>query len=193
MSDPRAIEQVKEMIRSTHARQHRKRGQTIGQVFLFILGGLVFVMILLYGYRGVQKIMKATETTTLNDIESDLRNKVESIRLDYGSMKRLELKVPTKYREICFITDARGAEAEMTAQKTIGLPGRRLLIESAEGGAANVFLNPMAEKSFDIDGIEIEGGAKCHCSKNAGGKVVLRLESVGNGVKISDWNTGVTC
>jgi len=162
-----------------------KKVQTIGTIFIFLLGALVFMLILMYGYRGVQSFIDRSETVALLDLEKDIRSAVESIRLDVGSTKRVTVRAPSKYLEICFVT-----------QTVPDVPQRlkdshALIAEVAQGATQNVFLKPLAQQAMIVDGLNTSLG--CHCSDLVGGSATLRFESKGSTVEVSDWDRGAQC
>lgn len=155
------------------------KAQTISQIFIFVLAGLVFILILTYGYKGIKSFTSKSEAVALIDMEKSLQTAVESIRLDFGSVKKVTVRVPSKYKQLCFVTDSDQATLQALAQE------HPLLAEAAKGGTQNVFTIPLAKNAMNVDGIATQNGF--HCVDVTTGGVDLRFESRGNDVLVSNW------
>jgi hypothetical protein len=160
-----------------------KKAQIIGQVFIFILAAAIFIMILLYGYKAIVGFSQRSEQVALIDMKMTLESGVEEISLDYGSVKKLELGIPTKYSEICFV-DLSVEEPPLEFMEE-----HPLMYDAWISGAQNVFLAPMAETPINIGKIKISDRYPGYlCLPIKSGKVTLRLEGLGDSTEISDWH-----
>jgi hypothetical protein len=172
-----------------------RKGQIIGQVFVLILAAIVFILILAYGYKAIAGIIQRGDDAAFIDFTTNLKTEVSSIILSYGSVKKLELHgLPGRYKEICFITS--DAQKAMTGQQETDLDGlalhSSLIYELYEpNGAANVFFIPSAPTNIKLEHIQAaDDQAPTHkwfCEKVDQGSVTLRLEGLGNSVRISEW------
>lgn len=165
-----------------------RRGQILGQVFILILAAVIFILILVYGYRAISQFTKRSEQVALVDFENQFRNAVKAISLDFGSVKRLDLRVPAAHQEICVMcTPGLGvAGCSQSQQSMIDFQNDHpLLYESWQGGSQNVFLIPLAETPLLIDRLEVAGGA--FCMPVAEGRVSLRLEGRGDRALVGPW------
>ena len=167
-----------------------KRGQILGQVFILILASIVFILILLYGYRAISQFTHRSEQVALIDFENDFKNAVKGISLDFGSVKRLDVNVPSRHRQLCvFCTPLAGYPG---CNLGPGFQNFRvehpLLVESWEGGSQNVFLLPLADTPLLIDRVEVINSS--FCTKVVQGKVSLRLEGKGDRALVSVWPVG---
>jgi len=80
-----------------------KKAQVIGQVFVFILAVLVFVLVVTYGYRAIKITLENQAILTLIQFKNDLENTAESIKARPGSAREFKLRTPTNTNEICFV------------------------------------------------------------------------------------------
>jgi hypothetical protein len=80
-----------------------KKAQIVGQIFVFILATVVFVLIVMYGYKAISSLMIKGEQASFIKFQNELTNSVSSIALDYGSVKCEDFAVPKKYTEFCFV------------------------------------------------------------------------------------------
>jgi hypothetical protein len=157
------------------------KGQIIGQVFIFILAGLVFILIIAYGYKAIQGFGERSEQVTLIDFKNDLERSVESVKRDYGSVRKVSLRLPSKYSGVCFI------DGDQCPGGTVFFEGSRLdwLSSACEARSANVFLVPRA---LDLTLPDIAVDSPYYvCIPNKGGEVLFRLEGTGKKAKASIW------
>ena len=158
-----------------------KRGQILGQVFILILASMIFIMILVYGYRAISQFTQRSEQVALIDFENNLKNAVKAISLDYGSVKRADFVLPRRYQELCVFCSVEQA-CNPTPEFTQAHP---LLVESWQSGSQNVFLVPLSDTPILLDHVESQDGA--FCTKITEGKVSLRLEGKGDHALVSPW------
>jgi len=159
------------------------KAQIIGQVFIFILAGLVFVLIIAYGYKAVQYFIQRQEQVVLVDFRTDLESAVEGVKRDYGTVRKIELKLPSKYQGVCFfdpvICTASTPELVLPSQK-ISVPWAQ---EACAIKSANVFIVP---RTLDLSLPDIQVDKGYICIPNTGG-ITVRMEGTGSKAKISQW------
>jgi len=169
-----------------------KRGQILGQVFILILASIVFILILLYGYRAISNFTQRSEQVALIDFENDFKNAVKGISLDFGSVKRLDVNVPNRHKELCVFCSPDSEPDWSGCQETDKFrqfeADHPLLTESWRGGSQNVFLLPLADTPLLVDRVEVQDTA--FCADVVQGKVSLRLEGKGNRALVSEWPIG---
>jgi hypothetical protein len=156
-----------------------KKAQIMGQVFIFILAALLFILILTYGYKAIAGFGERSEQVALIEFQSKLENSVKSMKSDFGSVRKLDLQLPAKYSEICIVgdmTDGQATNFEMEHPR---------MYDAWLGGSQNVFLNPMSETPIDVGDISVSEGYLC--TGIAGGTVVLKIEGLGRKTGISKW------
>lgn len=158
-----------------------QRGQILGQVFILVLAALIFILILVYGYRAISQFSNRSEQIALIDFQNSLANAVKAISLDFGSVKRVDLTTPTRYQQLCVLctnTDTCTPTQEFS-------DAHPLLIESWQGGSQNVFLTPLSETPILLDRVEATNGG--FCTPIIQGKVSLRLEGKGDHALVGPW------
>ena len=77
-----------------------KKGQT-HFIPIFVLGGVVIVLIFVFGYKAVQSLTSKQETVTQYKIENDLRNDIKEIASQYGTARTFSYS-GDKIDKICF-------------------------------------------------------------------------------------------
>ena len=162
-----------------------KKAQIIGQVFIFILAGLIFILIITYGYKAIQYFLERQEQVMLLDFRTDLEIAVEGVKRDYGTVRKVELKLPSKYQGVCFLDAATCAK---TTPKLV-LPVQEITAEWAQDAcmikSANVFTIP---RDIDVALPDIQVDTGYVCIPNAG-KITVRMEGTGKKARISEWTS----
>ena len=156
-----------------------KKAEISGEIFIYILAIVIFALTLLYGYKAIAFFNEKGEQISYAQMYNDLKQEVEKVEGDtYGTVKKYIMDVPGGYQKACFV-NSKGREPR-------GLSGNYPLIQtSLEYTSDNLFLYPPGDRSFDIGDIEVSGE---NCIDVVGTKVTLRLESLGDHVKVSSWD-----
>ena len=157
----------------------KKKAQIMGQVFVFILAAALFILILTYGYKAIAGFGKRSEQVALIEFQTQLESSVKSISLDYGSIKKIELTLPTKYTEICFV------DLELPPSEDFEQIHPRMY-EAWETQTQNVFLTPMEEAPINAGKIFL-GPSGFLCLPITSGKLNLRFEGLGDKASIAEW------
>jgi len=157
----------------------KKRAQMPGQIFIYILAMVIFSMTLIYGYKAIKHFQSRTEEVESLQLESDIKNEIEKMGHDYGSVKKKILTLPLGYEEACFISSYHFPDSIST--------GHNLIDDHINSGFKdkNMFLWPGGEPSFYIGDIKVENGSVC--IDVSGSKIILKLESMGDYVEVSKW------
>ncbi|MEK6874799.1 MAG: hypothetical protein AABX52_03570 [Nanoarchaeota archaeon] len=168
-----------------------KQGQVIGQALLFVLGAIIFSMILIYGYNAISKLQAVKSEVCLIDMENTLKNQVERVRASFGSVRKLDLSVCPGYTSICFI-DTQDLLSQTTGNQKALEPlyniSARMADAVASGADQNVFLKPLSETPINIGTIDIDPPEFLCFEKIESSTISLRLEGLGDRTKISRWN-----
>ena len=165
------------------------KAQIIGQVFIFILAGLIFVLIIGYGYRAVQFFLERQEQVVLLDFQSELEIAIEGVKGDFTTVRKLELRLPRKYQGVCFFDYTKPVcdPNTNTVNPKLELPGQEIGVKWAEDAckikSSNVFIVPR-QQTIEFPDIQVDEGYVC--IPNVGG-MTLRLEGTGRKTKISPW------
>jgi len=80
-----------------------KKAQLYGQIFVYILSLVLISFILIYGYNSIKNFKQKAEQVSCLKFKNDLRNSVDSILSDYGSVQRKDLQVCSGYNQVCFV------------------------------------------------------------------------------------------
>jgi len=159
----------------------RNNAQMIGQVFVFIIAALVFIFILAYGYSAITNFLKSSEQVGLADFKMSFVSGVEQIKPDFGSVRKLTLRAPKRYYEICVVSSYPSDDVE-NSDLSSKYP---VLFELWNLGSENVFLQPKQETPVFIPDIEVSGGY--FCTQMSNGVVDLRTEGLGDKVQVAVW------
>ncbi len=160
-----------------------RRAQVIGQVFIFILAALVFVLILAYGYRAITGFLEQGEEVQLLDFRNELDSTIKMIRRDYGSVQRVDLRVPSRTEQVCFVsTNAGDISGE---QQQVLQQDYPLLYNAWATGSENVFLIPRQPTPLLVPDLLVESGYVCIPAIS--GRVSLRVEGTGSKARVGPW------
>jgi hypothetical protein len=87
-----------------------KLGQIQTEVFVYILAFMIVAFVMIYGYSAVRQFQDKTAQVDLLTFKNTLENTIDSYASDYGSTKKLELKVPNGFEKICFVNTQKDKE-----------------------------------------------------------------------------------
>ncbi|MBI4140577.1 hypothetical protein HY485_01935 [Candidatus Woesearchaeota archaeon] len=152
----------------------KTKAQIIGNVVMFAMAGIIFALILIYGYRQIKVFLERSEDVALATFRNDLANSVESIKRDYGSVTKIELTLPVKYTLAC-ITDP-------INPGTILPQKHPRMYQAWQTGTENIFLTPPAPQPIKIEDITVDNGY--FCATNTG-RITLWIQGLGDKAKIS--------
>lgn len=164
----------------TGVKKMKNNAQMIGQIFVFVLAALVFMLILWYGYSAITSFLKSSEQVGLADFKSSFVSGIEQIKPDFGSVRKLTLYVPKRYYELCVVS-AYPNDDVVSSDFSLKYP---VLFELWSTGSENVFLLPKQETPFLVQDIYVSGGYFC---TKISGVADLRIEGLGDGVRVSLW------
>ena len=99
-----------------------KKGQVLGQPFVFIFYLVVIVLILYFGIRVVANIRDTEREVDYATFINELNSKINTIRNDaHGSIISLEdVRVPNEITEICFVVDSEVSPTDDQLEMIIG-------------------------------------------------------------------------
>jgi len=151
-----------------------RKAQMIGQIFIFILAAVLFILILTYGYRAITDFLERSEQVTLIEFKEEFQSGIERIKRDYGSVRKLELRVPKRYTEVCIV--------DPTCPESVRkMP---ILYNACLTGTENIFLVPKQETPIFVPDIVVDQGYQCIPTS---GVITLRIEGLGRKAKVSEW------
>ena len=156
-----------------------KKTQLYGQIFIYILTIVLTSFILVYGYNAVNNFKKRAEQVSCLKFKNDLKNAVESISSDFGSVKRKDFQLCAGYTKVCFV------ESFESPNLPYGVDP--ILKDSVlSNSGKNTFLFDVynsAKESFYIGKISVNPDVFCIEAIN--NKVSLSLEGKGNHAMLS--------
>ena len=155
-----------------------RKGQ-ISQVFIYVTTLLIVALVLFYGYRAISTFKERADQVSFIQMKNDIENSIESISVDYGSVKAKEFPLPQDIREVCIISSYPGLPKLSGTQYP-------LIEDSVNSGVMkNIFLigQQNAGESFYVEKVQIENDILCVPSIS--NKLVLKMEGMGNHAIIS--------
>ncbi len=163
------------------------KAQIIGQVFVFILAGLIFVLILTYGYTAITKLIDTKKTVDIIEFKTSIEQKTEAIRTSTGSVHKAIFSLPLEYTELCAV------DPHMTQTHSNAFKIKHPLFYNAwhSDPALTIFTKPLLETPLNIKDIAVNGplfdepGFLCLPITN--GRIILKLTGQGLTTKISAW------
>ena len=155
------------------------KAQLYGQVFIYVLSIMLISFILVYGYSSVKNFKNRAEQVSCLKFKNDLKNSIESILGDYGSVQKKDLQLCSGYAQVCFV--------ENFESPTLPSNIDPIIKDSALSGTGrNVFLmDNTAKESFYAGNISVSPDVMCVNVTN--NKISLRLEGKGDHVLLSQW------
>ena len=155
-----------------------RKGQ-ISQVFIYVTTLLIVALVLFYGYRAISTFKERADQVSFIQMKNDIENAIESISVDYGSVKTREISLPIDVREVCIVSSYPGLPDLSGTQYP--------LIEDSVNSRVmkNIFLigQQNAGESFYVEKIYIEDDILCVPSIS--NKLVLKMEGMGNHAVVS--------
>lgn len=164
-----------------------RKGQIIGQVFIYILSIVIISAILIYGYTAVSEFQERSQNVAKVKLQNDITNAISKLSSDYGSVQRKELYLG-EYLEMCFVDNY---EPNPTTPPTTN----KLIVDSVQSRTGNnVFLlKETLEQSFQSGIISVgDDGVSAVdndvvCIDAISNRVEVRLEGRGDHVHVSAW------
>lgn len=158
------------------------KAETIGQVFIFIIAGLIFVLIIAYGYQAINYFLERQQDVVMTDIKTDLDSAVQGIKRSQGTVRKLTLRLPSQFKALCFF------DFETCGQLTkanLPEPNEHISvawgIDACKTGSENIFTVPRTA-GISMADITVTEGYVCIPNNNG---ITLRLEGTGRKAKIS--------
>lgn len=149
-----------------------KKAQVIGQVFVYILAAVTFVLISLFGYNAITQFVGNSEQVEFLSFKNHLEKSVKDIYTEYGAVRQEKYSLPAEYTKLCLVnleatranfsnnpTDATSIES-LCKQNALACSVVNEMFSpqnngNANGGAygafdSNVFLSPTSPYSIKL-------------------------------------------
>ena len=154
------------------------KGQMIGQVFIYLITLVLVSFLMFYGYRAISTFKEKTDQVSYIQFKNDMQNTIETLSLDFGSVKVKQFAVPDNINIVCFVRNFPGMPS---------ISGTRypVIEDSVNSGLdKNVFLvSTKVEESFFAG--KISSAEDFFCVPSIEGKIELRMEGMGDHTVIS--------
>ncbi len=150
-----------------------------GQPLLLALLAILAVLLLVFGYQGIQNLGEQTATAETITFENTVKDSVKEVIRDYGKITVKTFHLPDGFDEACFV-DLNYAE-EVASNPTLN-PIIRNSIE--DGTLYNAFLVGDKVKAFEAGSISISQYPHFICFPGGNGPIDIKFEGVGGSGKI---------
>ncbi|MBT7332428.1 hypothetical protein HN799_04085 [Candidatus Woesearchaeota archaeon] len=80
-----------------------KKGLAINQVFVFMVAGLIFALIMIFGYQAISGFIDTSEDVLFTKFKTSIEADVQKIHTDFGSIRKKTYILPSIYEEVCFV------------------------------------------------------------------------------------------
>lgn len=157
-----------------------RKAQIYSQIFIYILTIFLTAVILVYGYKAIENFRKRADQLACLKFQNELKNAIESIYSDYGSVKKKDLQLCSPYTKVCFV--------ESLSQPTIPANADPIIKDSilSKTGKNVFFLEKSAKESFQAGKISVDPDILCIKASN--NIISLRLEGRGEYALLSEWS-----
>ena len=92
----------------------KKKGMGVGQVFIYIISGLTFALIMIFGYKAINSFLISGEQVEFIEFKNELESSVKKIYSEFGAVRELTFYPPSSYERICFVNmDKEPLDGEM--------------------------------------------------------------------------------
>ena len=183
----------------------QKQGVMVGQVFIYIVAGIAFALIFIFGYKAISSFLISGEQVQIVQFKNDLEGSVKKIYTEYGSVRVEKYRLPESFNQICFVNmdyaddDASSEIEELKAENPYAALVWEEALNAGEEGKdgygsvnENVFLSPAREGLSTIKIYHISIGNESDeeaeygyvCLKIDQGTFSLILEGKGDHTKI---------
>ena len=170
-----------------------KKAQIVGEAFTFILAALVFILIIGYGYSAIKSFITKQEQVAIADFKMKLEAGVEQVMLSTGSVDKLKLSLPAKYKELCLVDEYAVADKAGLKDAIAGnLQGNKhpLISQIWLSQTQNVFFTPTQDIPIIIKHVQMDDSAqgRGYCCFQTNGRIELKLKGAGDHVLVGPWN-----
>ncbi len=163
-----------------------KKGLAINQVFVFMIAGLIFALIMIFGYQAITGFIDTSEDVLFTKFKTSIEADVQKIHTDFGSIRKKTYTLPSTFEEVCFVD----MDKPYSQDCNIGLLACDTW-KTSEGYNSvdqNVFLKPSASaiKVAPITLTDVKNNPlNSLCVKTINGGITIILEGKGDHAVIS--------
>ena len=176
-----------------------KRALGVGEIFVFMLAAVTFIVIMIFGYQAIQDFMNKGEKVQFYQFKTDLETSVQKIYTEYGAVRTVKFQTPARYTQICLVNMDAPADPRLCQYDQIACdvwseaeqaPKAVFADGSSETGydkvEQNVFLQPAGEVNIKVAkiGFNPELGQNFFCFPIHNGIFTLTLTGKGDHTEI---------
>jgi hypothetical protein len=139
----------------------KRKAEISGQVFIYVLAAIMIGLLFFIGVKAIGTLVSNFQNVNIDDFKSGFESDVKDIARQYGSVKNVELALPGKYDEICFV-DA--MEEDSKSHFDSSKIENTLIKDSVESEAKeNVFLmkKGIPQDRFTADNLDVQADYLC--------------------------------
>jgi hypothetical protein len=165
-----------------------RKAQVYSQIFIYLLTVVIVSLIIVFGYKAIKNFKDRAEQVSCIKFRNEVKSAVTGLLGDYGSVKIMEFHPCSGTVEVCFAeTKDEIPQAEFN---NIRLKDPIIEDSLADKTGKNVFLrDKVTKESFEIGNISVhdnDNTPNLLCINSPSRKIIAKLESFGNYVKISE-------
>ncbi len=161
-----------------------KHSQLYSQIFVYILTVLLISFIFIYGYNSIQNFKKRAENVACLKFKNDIKGAIDTVIGDFGTTRRKDLELCSGYKQVCFIETFENINDIGNPQSNVVHLDPIVKNSIASNSEKNAFF--VNGESFYIGKISVDRDVLCIDAVS--NKISLRLEGMGNYVKLSQWS-----
>ncbi len=159
-----------------------KKADTASQAFIYIFTLFVIAFLLFMGVKWLLSLMALGEDINVSRVKIDLENSFDSIKTRYGSRAVKTFTIPNEVSVVCFFGESYSGGDICDSLKDDYNP---ILCELGKDQGINVLFFPLGNIPIYLPDLEI-ADEDYLCFDVTNGKIKVRLQSLGNKVKISE-------
>ncbi|GIU69233.1 MAG: hypothetical protein KatS3mg002_0469 [Candidatus Woesearchaeota archaeon] len=162
-----------------------KKGQVIGQIFIFIMAALIIGVIVLIGYNAISKTLSKGCQVEQLSFKTKLESLIEQYN-GYGTIKKQSLIAPCEYEIVCFVD-----VTEIGKSNPLPLCNDNIIKKSVkDGDLKNIFVSNQ-KKTIPIgysSMLRTDNPSNCTCVKQKNKNFNLKFIGIGIGTIVRDEN-----
>jgi len=160
------------------------KGQIQSQVFVYIIALVILVLIIIFGYRSITRVGEQQKQITDIKFEKDLKDGIETIASDFGTVKKHVLSLPEGVNRACFI-DLGQRELLLRSDFVLKYPFIKETVVDKTGENTFLFRGKNLIKSLFMGEICFDKGIVSRCIDAKMGKLNILMEGKGNCTNIA--------
>lgn len=174
------------------AYRKKRKGQIIGQVFIYAFASIIFILVLIYGYRAISKFIEQKDYVAMIEMRTKIKSVVNSIASS-TSIEKVSINMPTYAEKVCFVDLRKSYSEKASSGLCRGGSERIPLICNTwkDNVSKNVFLVPPISLNINIGDITLydnnNNDVGYLCLDVINGKIYMQIEGEGDSTGIRKW------